>query len=142
VLGAVKASQPSLVVRKDAVFEAVQRELASPNAASGTVALDHVFALLSLVLETEPVLISLQALRGGNKELRGTALEYLDNVLPRGVRDALWPALGVAVQGVPSSRASQEVERELIRSMSGMSAVALRRALLRPAGRPLPKNDV
>jgi MFS family permease len=142
VLGAVKAAQPSLVVRKDAVFEAVQRELASPNAASGTVALDHVFALLSLVLETEPVLISLQALRGGNKELRGTALEYLDNVLPRGVRDALWPALGVAVQGVPSSRASQEVERELIRSMSGMSAVALRRALLRPAGRPLPKTGV
>ena len=140
VLGAVKAAQPSLVVRKDAVFEAVQRELASPNAASGTVALDHVFALLSLVLETEPVLISLQALRGGNKELRGTALEYLDNVLPRAVRDALWPALGVPVHGAPSSRASLEVERELIRSMSGMSAVSLRRALLRPAGRPLPED--
>ena len=140
VLGAIKAAEPALVVRKDAVFEAVQRELASPNAAAGTVALDHVFALLSLVLETEPVLISLHALRGGDKELRGTALEYLDNVLPRPVRDALWPRLGVAAHAERSSRASQEVERELIRSMSGMSAVSLRRALLRPAGRALPKS--
>ncbi len=140
VLGAIKAAEPSVVVRKDAVFEAVQRELASPNAAGDTVALDHVFALLSLVLETEPVLISLQALRGGNKELRGTALEYLDNVLPRAVRDALWPALGVTAHGAASARASQDVERELIRSMSGMSTVSLRRALLRPAGRPLPKG--
>ena len=35
---------------------------------------------------------------------------------------------------------AQEVERELLRSMSGMSAISLRRALLRPAGRPLPKD--
>ncbi len=140
VLGAIKAAAPALVVRKDAVFDAVERELVSPDAGVGSVALDHVFALLSLVLETEPVLISLQALRGGDSELRGTALEYLDNVLPRHLRDALWPRLGATVHGAPSARASQEVERELLRSMSGMSAVSLRRALLRPAGRPLPKG--
>jgi AAA family ATP:ADP antiporter len=140
VLGAIKAAEPPLVVHPDPVFEAVQRELDSPVVAEGTVALDHVFALLSLVLETEPVLISLQALRGGNKELRGTALEYLDNVLPRPVRDALWPRLGAAVRVARASRASQEVERELIESMSGVSAASLRRALLRPAGRPPPKG--
>jgi len=140
VLGAIKAAEPALVVRKEAVFGAVQRELASPAAGGGSVVLDHVFALLSLVLETEPVLISLQALRGTDRELRGTALEYLDNVLPRHLRDALWPRLGATVGGAPSARASQEVERELLRSMSGMSAISLRRALLRPAGRPIPKD--
>ena len=139
-LGAIKAAEPSLVVRPDAAFGAVQRELALSDVAAGTVALDHVFALLSLVLETEPVLISLQALRGDDKALRGTALEYLDNVLPRGVRDALWPRLGVAARGAGPSRGAQEVERELILSMSGVSAASLRRALLRPAGRPLPKS--
>jgi MFS family permease len=140
VLGAIKTAEPTLVVRKDAVFDAVQRELLSPEAGVGSVALDHAFALLSLVLETEPVLISLQALRGGDSELRGTALEYLDNVLPRHLRDALWPRLGATVRGAPSTRASQEVERELLQSMSGMSAIALRRALLRPTGRALPKD--
>jgi ATP:ADP antiporter, AAA family len=141
VLGAIKAAEPSLALRLEPVFEAVQRELGpSDTSAGGKVALDHVFALLSLVLETEPVLISLQALRGGNKNLRGTALEYLDNVLPRPVRDALWPRLGAAVRVAGSARASQEVERELIESMSGMTSVSLRRALLRPAGRPGPKT--
>jgi AAA family ATP:ADP antiporter len=138
VLGAIKAAEPSLAVRADPVFEAVRRELASPEAEGPTVALDHVFALLSLVLETEPVLISLHALRGDNQGLRGTALEYLDNVLPRPVREALWPRLGATARAAPS-RASQEVERELIRSMSGMTSESLRRALLRPASRALPK---
>jgi MFS family permease len=140
VLGAIKAAESAAVVRPDPVFEAVQRELASSDTIGSTLALDHVFALLSLVLETEPVLISLQALRGGNKELRGTALEYLENVLPRSVRDALWPRLGAVVSTAGPARGPEEVEGELIRSMSGMTAVALRRALLRPAGRPVPKS--
>jgi AAA family ATP:ADP antiporter len=140
VLATIKAAEPTVEVRPDRVLEAVQRELDSSEPTTSTVALDHVFALLSLVLETEPVLISLQALRGANKELRGTALEYLENVLPRPVRDALWPRLGAAVRVARSARASQEVERELLQSMSGMSSVSLRRALLRPPGRPVPKS--
>jgi ATP:ADP antiporter, AAA family len=139
VLGAIKAAEPAITLRADAVFAAVQRELGSPPPEAATVALDHVFALLSLVLETEPVLISLQALRGDNRQLRGTALEYLDNVLPRPIRDALWPRLGATTRGAPR-RESREVERELMRSVSGMSSGSLRRALLRPAGRPLPKG--
>jgi ATP:ADP antiporter, AAA family len=140
VLATIKAANAEVEVRPEAVLAAVQRELDSSEATDSATALDHVFALLSLVLETEPVLISLQALRGGNKELRGTALEYLENVLPTSVRDALWPRLGAAARSPGPSRGSKEVERELIESMSGMSTVALRRALLRPANRPLPKE--
>jgi ATP:ADP antiporter, AAA family len=140
VLGALKTAEPALAVRPGAVFEAIQNELDSSETAGSTIALDHVFALLSLVLETEPVLISLQALRGGDKDLRGTALEYLENVLPRSVRDALWPLLGAAARVPGPSRESKEVERELLQSISGRSTMSLRRALLRPAGRPVPKS--
>ncbi|HEY6555487.1 MAG TPA: hypothetical protein VI669_19175, partial [Vicinamibacteria bacterium] len=70
----------------------------------------------------------------------GTALEYLDNVLPAPVRAALWPRLGAAARAGGRHRGSSEVERELVLSMSGMSADTLRRALLRPAGRPPPKT--
>jgi hypothetical protein len=140
VLATIKAANSDVVVRPEAVLEAVQRELDSSDATAKTAALDHVFALLSLVLESEPVLISLQALRGDSKELRGTALEYLENVLPRSVRDALWPRLGAAARGPGKSRQSQEVERELLESMSGMTTESLRRALLRPATRPGPEE--
>jgi HEAT repeat protein len=140
VLGVLKAAKPDLAVRADAVFDAVKRELGAPDAAGDPASLDHVFALLSLVLEAEPVLISLQALRGESADLRGTALEYLENVLPRPVHDALWPRLGVRGHGPASPRARQEVESELLRSVSGMDTSALRRALLRPARRS-PRNE-
>jgi len=140
VLGVLKAARTDLAVREGAIFDAVLRELGTPASAADPAALDHVFALLSLVLEAEPVLISLQALRGDSSNLRGTALEYLDNVLPRPVHDALWPRLGVRGHGPSSGRARQEVEGELLRSVSGMDTGALRRALRRPARRS-PRDD-
>lgn len=74
------------VARGDA-FAAVQREIDSP----GETDLDLVFTLLSLALEREPLQIARRALRGTDRTLRGTALEYLHNVLPEGLREAAWP---------------------------------------------------
>jgi hypothetical protein len=141
-LAAIKAARPDLAVPQDRVFDAVLRELeaARPDGGSPSLAhgvLDHVFALLALVLEAEPVLISLQALRGESGALRGTALEYLENVLPRPVKDALWPGLGVASTGTRAPRAAQEMEDELLRSWAGTDVGALRRSLLRPGRRPV-----
>jgi hypothetical protein len=56
-------------------------------------ALDHVFALLGLVLPAEPVRRALHALRSDDAALRGTALEYLERVLPPRLRERLWPFL-------------------------------------------------
>ncbi len=56
--------------------------------------LEHVFALLSLVYGREPMELALRALRANDPALRGTALEYIDNVLPATLRDALWPYVG------------------------------------------------
>lgn len=53
--------------------------------------LAHVFTLLALVLPTEPLRIAYRGLHTDDQRLRGTALEYLESVLPREVRERLWP---------------------------------------------------
>jgi hypothetical protein len=100
---------PALRVPAETVFAAARRELAAgaPDEADhaeadaaegrdGDVAqtaserhLAHVFTLLSLVVEREPLRIAQRALAGGDASLRGTALEYLENVLPADIRRAL-----------------------------------------------------
>jgi hypothetical protein len=55
--------------------------------------LEHVFTLLSLVLPMEPLRIAYRGLHSPDETLRGTALEYLESVLPPAVRDSLWTFL-------------------------------------------------
>jgi hypothetical protein len=55
--------------------------------------LEHAFTLLSLVLPREPLQIAFRGLHAGDPMLRGTALEYLESVLPPSVRELLWPYL-------------------------------------------------
>jgi hypothetical protein len=55
--------------------------------------LGHVFTLLSLVLPREPLRIAFRSLHSDDRHLRGTALEYLDGVLPPAIRERLWPFL-------------------------------------------------
>jgi hypothetical protein len=49
-----------------------------------------VFTLLGLVLPSEPLRVAFRGLHSDDRRLRGTALEYLDSVLPRDIRDCLW----------------------------------------------------
>ena len=82
--------------------------------------LEHVFTLLSLALDREPLELSLRALSSNDRTLRGTALEYLENVLPDDVRRKLWPYLG---RGQPKSRTSrprQQIVEDLLRSMDSL----------------------
>ncbi len=55
--------------------------------------LAHVFTLVSLVLPREPLQIAFRSLHSDDKQLRGTALEYLEGVLPASIRERLWPFL-------------------------------------------------
>jgi hypothetical protein len=109
-----------LTVAKDAVLAAVKREVllerklweqkppletTEDAAETGFVdaflrdrtsrSLEHVFAILSLVFEREPMRLALRALSGEDEHLRGTALEYLEQVLPVDVKNPLWPFLAV-----------------------------------------------
>jgi AAA family ATP:ADP antiporter len=59
----------------------------------GHAGLEHVFTVLGLVLPAEPLRIALHAVQTDDPELRGTALEYLESILPPDVRAQLWPLL-------------------------------------------------
>jgi len=56
--------------------------------------LEHVFNVLAVNLDTQSLRLAFHALHEGDERLRGTALEYLETVLPDEVRDAVWPFLG------------------------------------------------
>jgi hypothetical protein len=78
--------------------------------------LEHVFTLLALVLPREPLTIAFQALEADDAHLRGTALEYLDGVLPESVRERLWPFL--ETESVPRTQRSREVLLSELRKAS------------------------
>jgi hypothetical protein len=111
---AALARAPGLQFPPNAVFAAARRELE----AGADPPLDHVFTLLSLVLEREPLEVAARALQGQDRGLKGTALEYLENVLPPELRAALRPHVGVALGG-SKPRPRQEVLAELQRRVEG-----------------------
>jgi hypothetical protein len=103
-------------ISSEDVFEAVRRELVAdrdtlasrrvlddlpggdPGDADGLAqhagaGLEHVFTVLGLALPAEPLRIALHAVQTDDPELRGTALEYLESILPPDVRAQLWPLL-------------------------------------------------
>lgn len=80
--------------------------------------LAHVFTLLSLVLPQEPLQIAFKGLHTTHQNLRGTALEYLEGVLPPRIRDALWPYLEDERKATPAGprRDRDEIVADLLRS--------------------------
>jgi hypothetical protein len=155
-LARITQREPSLRVPRSEVFAAVVRELEQGPAGWALEAgaaeeaealgeeteqpqtpaehgLAHVFTLLSTALEREPVQTAYWALLGEDAALRGTALEYLENVLPDEVGRALWPHLGIRAPSARPPRPSQQIAQELLRSSDtmGFSRDALKRILPR-----------
>jgi HEAT repeat protein len=136
-LAAIVEQDASLSPRRRVAFTAAEAEIRRVGAAG----IDHVFAILSMALDAEVLQLSLRALRSEDEALRGTSLEYLENVLPESVADAMWPALEqicespVLQAGPPSKRTAapkrpqQEIAEELRRSVADL--VIDRKALLR-----------
>lgn len=92
--------------------------------------LDHVFVLLSLVLPREPLKIAYRGLHVDDPVLRGTALEYLESVLPRAVRDVLWPYLDT--DGTQRRAASRPDQDEALRNLLSVHpSIEINLALLR-----------
>jgi len=83
--------------------------------------LEHLFTLLSLVLPPETVRLAFHGLHTGDRHLRGTALEYLETVLPEPVWQMLWPFLDEgAVQPAHPKRPSGQVMQELLASQESI----------------------
>jgi hypothetical protein len=113
--GAALASihERSSVVRvtRDEVLARVRRELDSGETVERQI--PQIYALLSLVLERGPLQIAWAAMKGDDRSLRGTALEYLANVLPEDVFRRLRSCFGAAAWTPPVPRPIAEVADEL-----------------------------
>jgi AAA family ATP:ADP antiporter len=147
----ITEKNPALRVPTAPIHEAVQRELErgrgawqsavldapeeedddAPRSLRGSQertdrSLEHVFSLLALVLDRDPLRIAYQVLDRHDEALRGTALEYLENVLPEPIRDAIWPFIG---EKKPAPRLGprlrEEVAKELLRSAASLPLLAL-----------------
>jgi AAA family ATP:ADP antiporter len=85
--------------------------------------LEHVFTILSLLLEREPLRIAFRALHQDDQKYRGTALEYLETTLPPDLREAVWPCLG---EGKPLGpiRPVAELLADLVAQIDGPSGAS------------------
>jgi ATP:ADP antiporter, AAA family len=136
-LASVTSVNVDIVVSRQALIEAVQHEVQTgvlevagaeleydspdeePNALVDVLlrdrvdrSLEYIFTLLSVMLEREPLRRAFRALYHSDTKYRGTALEYLDTVLPTEVRDAVWPLLG-QTGPLPPPRPAREILAEL-----------------------------
>ena len=141
-LARMQERDPSIVIGNEAVYAAVLKEVtqpvtkwenlditleidlaedldARPTGSNANYGLIYVFTLLGLVHDKDAVNLSLHAVFSNDQNMRGTALEYLENVLPEEVRRGLWPHLGVpdarGSEGRRASRSSQVLISELRR---------------------------
>jgi hypothetical protein len=139
-LASIVEKNPRIRIDKERVFDVVRREVAvgrpvwESHRLLDTVEADsrsfvdeflkdragqslaHVFTLLSLVLPTAPLQIAYRGLHTDDPGLRGTALEYLEGVLPPDIRDRLWPFLSDRPRGPRDGRARDEILADLLRS--------------------------
>jgi hypothetical protein len=82
-LAAIHERSAVVSVGRDEVLQRVRRELDSGETVERQI--PQLFALLSLILERGPLQIAWAAMKGQDRKLHGTALEYLANVLPEDV---------------------------------------------------------
>lgn len=83
--------------------------------------LEHLFTLLTLALPAETVRLAFHGLHTGDRHLRGTAIEYLETVLPAPVWSRLWPFLneGEALAR-RRTKTSEEAMQELMASQQSI----------------------
>jgi hypothetical protein len=132
---------PGLQVNRERVFGVVLREMAverglwesrqlidlpedesSPMEAEvlrhrASRSLEHIFTLLSLVFPPETLRLAFHGLHTDDAHLRGTAIEYLETVLPEQIWARLWPFLSDGAE--PSARrrrSSGEAVQDLLAS--------------------------
>jgi len=76
---------------------------------------DHVFALLALALNRGTLELARQGVLSGDRKLRGTALEYLESLLPESVRTPVVAAL--AEPGAPGDVAEKQPNERLLEEL-------------------------
>ena len=100
----ILARHPEYRPEPNTIFVLVQRELTTTRKVSGSgtqrgvdmalkdrasKSIEHIFTLLGLVLPRRHLRLAFRALRAEDGKLSGVALEYLDSILPRSLREEL-----------------------------------------------------
>jgi hypothetical protein len=97
--------------------------------------LEHLFTLLSLILPRRTLRLAFHALHTDDPQLRGTALEYLETVLPEPARVRLWALLETGDIRPRARGTPNQAMRDLLASQETITlalAEARRRALASP----------
>ena len=166
VLNRLHELNPRLVIRRERIYEIVLKEAAVDRGVweshrlldtleddqwspvmdemlreRSNRGLEHVFTLLSLVLQRQPLRIAFRGLHTDDRQLRGTALEYLETALPEEIRKALWPFLEAPADRHPSRRSAQDVLDALMRSNRSIAIdlARARRMSVGDRGNPAPE---
>ena len=84
--------------------------------------LEHIFNILALAMDREPLRLAFRAINHPNERHRGTALEYIQTVLPLDVREPLWPMISPDQDLLPAPREAAEVLTELGRLLDAPRA--------------------
>ena len=122
---ALTDEHPEIAVLPRVALDAVERELGGDGDPARV--LEHVFNLLALALEREPVRIAASAFGTDDPYVRGTALEYLETVLAPAHFVLLRPRLAKpdAPAPAPARRATAEARAELLKVGATMMKVSL-----------------
>lgn len=117
-LGRMRSRDRNFSVPEQRIFEAVEREVTVEDAvwnaskrimstemlpdageyparSGAEYSLRQVFSLLALVLDPDATRLAMYALTSRDQRMRGTSLEYLENVLPDEICNELWRHIGV-----------------------------------------------
>jgi hypothetical protein len=84
--------------------------------------LEYVFTLLSLLHDRTPLMAAFRSLHVDDNHLRGTALEYLEGILPVQTREMLWEI----IQERPAQQDNREAGKVMEELMSSSQTVILR----------------
>lgn len=97
-------------------------------------AMTHVMTLLCLILPREPVELAFAGLHAADAHVRGTALEYLESVLPPDVKGGLWQFLEDDRPPDRPVRSREQVLADLLGSHQSLAlgVEAARKAASRP----------
>jgi HEAT repeat protein len=137
------ANHPELAPDQEHIFHLVDRETkasseewsrplsptesdsfatAKPSSERQRARVEYAFLLLGTVLESEPLELCLKAVASGDATLRGTALEYLENVLPARLHGSLARHLGgpLARKRSREERRAKQIVQDLHQSMVNM----------------------
>ncbi len=136
-LARMQSRNSALIIAKETVFAAVHREVdvkheewdgrrltsvegageedapATDSEAPVHRSLEHVFNVLGLILDRDALKLALRAVLSSDANLRGTALEYLENVLPEDLRRDLWRHLDIGHHAPGAKRSAADVLNEL-----------------------------